>query len=1050
MKFYSLIKSLLFFFLYFNGSLSLAETEKEFDERFGKIFKKADEIIKNDLQAGITEWERVIADINSEFEENHEVSIAARVSLAGGIVFNYEEDLVDDSALKVAEENLNIVLQLLKDGRYSVREDLLWVSLFFTIRSDFLDEKSLVREKIEDAEFFFSFKPWEIANSEYVAHYISTLFYNMDHYSNPKEYLEFLNLVRQRFPEDIIKSVNLDIVDMTLLRVLGRELEAKNLRKEVSNAYLNGIEIEDLYLKRFISFSANTNDEDSLIQSVLNKYLNEASWEDVSEVIGFNTQKLPQATLNLLCDALVEGSLPSLLPFSTKLRETDPGVLWHESFSIEELSFLYICFEEDEGIAAMVDRAILNSLDPLSLEDVSYEDLVLAIMNDARFFTKFYTLEIRDHDFYLYRAWFVLGKIFELLNKMEQDSEYFLASNKVLAAGLSSIVVLVISEIMEDSFLVDAEVEEDKKSVIESGVGLIHFLDEFAQDLSDFEPFVLIQLHKLLIAKVQLGIDLGDRELFDRGRKGMDLVTDFISSEKFRNDPYRFYGNRDIERAVFNDITLQLWLWATEKVLKENDVEDLGKIAFHYFQNINHVKSSSLINTFKFSSLKRNSVSDVQSGLIKDFEKSIFEYRNFLLSQQSSIPGLNLNQSSSRKELIEKWEKISSLTPVVNEKDYNIFDYMFSLNDNEYLISFLGSPYGYWVTTIGNDFYDFHLASSKEMSFEDSIRSLRSEILNFEDEFNDIHSKYLYDRLLRQPLDLLNLVKEDSIDENTVIYLVPDLSLYSLPFGALKTEEGSWLNDKYILKVLATEQSIIEEERKERKENLRFVGFGDPKFPSQKLHNVDTNSYNQRGILDKSNFRNLIPLRETADELLEIKSHFESSEVFLQNEASETNVKLGALDDADLIVFSSHALLSGEIEGVNESGIVLSTPEIPSTQDDGFLTPSEIVQLNLDAPTVILSACNTAGPNQREGQTFSGLANAFLISGAKSVIVSHWKVESFSTKTLITESIEKSRKQNYPLSEGLVHTQREMSRGYFGKKFKHPYFWASFTSIGLN
>ena len=112
--------------------------------------------------------------------------------------------------------------------------------------------------------------------------------------------------------------------------------------------------------------------------------------------------------------------------------------------------------------------------------------------------------------------------------------------------------------------------------------------------------------------------------------------------------------------------------------------------------------------------------------------------------------------------------------------------------------------------------------------------------------------------------------------------------------------------------------------------------------------------------------------------------------------------------------------------------------------------PSEIIQLNLNSPTVILSACNTAGPLQTEGETFSGLANAFFVSGAKSVIVSQWKVESFSTKTLITASIENSRENNYSFSEGLLRTQRQMSRGEFGREYKHPYFWSSFVSLGLN
>ena len=57
--------------------------------------------------------------------------------------------------------------------------------------------------------------------------------------------------------------------------------------------------------------------------------------------------------------------------------------------------------------------------------------------------------------------------------------------------------------------------------------------------------------------------------------------------------------------------------------------------------------------------------------------------------------------------------------------------------------------------------------------------------------------------------------------------------------------------------------------RKEKKGELRFVGFGDPKLPSQRYFLEESDSFVQRGILDKSNFKYLSPLRETADELLE-------------------------------------------------------------------------------------------------------------------------------------------------------------------------------------
>ena len=49
--------------------------------------------------------------------------------------------------------------------------------------------------------------------------------------------------------------------------------------------------------------------------------------------------------------------------------------------------------------------------------------------------------------------------------------------------------------------------------------------------------------------------------------------------------------------------------------------------------------------------------------------------------------------------------------------------------------------------------------------------------------------------------------------------------------------------------------------------------------------------------------------------------------------------------------------------------------------------------LKLDADWVVLSACNTAGPDGTlGGESLSGLARAFFYAGARALLVSHWAV----------------------------------------------------------
>jgi CHAT domain-containing protein len=79
-----------------------------------------------------------------------------------------------------------------------------------------------------------------------------------------------------------------------------------------------------------------------------------------------------------------------------------------------------------------------------------------------------------------------------------------------------------------------------------------------------------------------------------------------------------------------------------------------------------------------------------------------------------------------------------------------------------------------------------------------------------------------------------------------------------------------------------------------------------------------------------------------------------------------------------------------------EPELILTPPSEATTEDDGYLSASEIAGLKLDADWVILSACNTAAGGAPGGEALSGLARAFFYAGARSLLVSHWAVDSDS------------------------------------------------------
>ncbi len=123
---------------------------------------------------------------------------------------------------------------------------------------------------------------------------------------------------------------------------------------------------------------------------------------------------------------------------------------------------------------------------------------------------------------------------------------------------------------------------------------------------------------------------------------------------------------------------------------------------------------------------------------------------------------------------------------------------------------------------------------------------------------------------------------------------------------------------------------------------------------------------------------------------------------------------------------------------------------------DGLLSFREIFDLSLDADTIILSACDTAGAatasaTREAGITtggnfaLDGLVRAFVGAGARAVVASHWPVpDAFdATRTLITGLFADAGRIS--VGEALRQSQVRMMDT---AETSHPYYWSGFAIIG--
>jgi CHAT domain-containing protein len=235
-----------------------------------------------------------------------------------------------------------------------------------------------------------------------------------------------------------------------------------------------------------------------------------------------------------------------------------------------------------------------------------------------------------------------------------------------------------------------------------------------------------------------------------------------------------------------------------------------------------------------------------------------------------------------------------------------------------------------------------------------------------------------------------------------------------------------------------------------------FIGFGNPGFGGAAgggdaslaaLGRKCRVSADERA--DPALLQALAPLPETADEIKAMAAALNApaDAVVLGAAASEAEIRKRELSRYRVLAFATHGLLPGELACQNEPALAFTPGRGTTGADDGLLNASEIARLRLDADWVVLSACNTAGPDgsARGGQALSGLVRAFLYAGSRAVLATHWAVASEPTVTLTTGTFSAFAKPGVGRAEALRQSQLAMLSD---PKTQHPVFWAPFVVVG--
>jgi CHAT domain-containing protein len=155
------------------------------------------------------------------------------------------------------------------------------------------------------------------------------------------------------------------------------------------------------------------------------------------------------------------------------------------------------------------------------------------------------------------------------------------------------------------------------------------------------------------------------------------------------------------------------------------------------------------------------------------------------------------------------------------------------------------------------------------------------------------------------------------------------------------------------------------------------------------------------------------PLPASRYEVAAIRPLFRRAEVLLGSDASEQKLDelaaAGRLQDFRVLHFATHGQMHPGIASL--SALLLARDRLPDPAEqarrgerayDGRLTVAAIGERwRLDADLVTLSACETALGPEGGGEGYLGFAQVLFAKGARSLVLSLWKVDDTATALLM-------------------------------------------------
>jgi CHAT domain-containing protein/tetratricopeptide (TPR) repeat protein len=307
----------------------------------------------------------------------------------------------------------------------------------------------------------------------------------------------------------------------------------------------------------------------------------------------------------------------------------------------------------------------------------------------------------------------------------------------------------------------------------------------------------------------------------------------------------------------------------------------------------------------------------------------------------------------------------------------------------------------------------------------------------------------LFGGAARALYDLLLAPARVQLGGRAALVIVPDDALWELPFQALQSPAGRYVLEDHAVSYTPSLSVARAVALRRRGRPLKpssvanLLAFGNPQ-PGGTAVPAEPGGMMSGGA-------GALPEAERQVRTLGQLYGVAHSRVYTGVEAREDRFKAEA-GRYRILHLAAHGVLNDA--SPMYSHIVLSRGATDAAED-GLLETWELMNLDLNAEMVVLSACETARGSVRPGEGMVGLSWGFFVAGSPTTLVSQWKVDSSATTELML-SFYRHLKAGAGGPEALrslppskAAALREASIKLISdERYAHPFYWAGFVLIG--